>query len=85
VILDAGSGARLDQRKIADLLASAVTGRSNRQAAVCLVPWKRMGEYAVLKHDIVGPTTAGYHRRRLSPCSDWQAGWPWPFRQPCPC
>ena len=87
VILDADSGARLDESQIAGLLAGGVTIaiRTDRPPFPGW-PWKRQGEYAVLKYDPAGPdgtgsTAAGFHEKAFLPIVDWQAGRPWEFRR----
>ncbi|MDB5319687.1 MAG: hypothetical protein JWN40_1318 [Phycisphaerales bacterium] len=82
IILDATSAMRLDQAQLASLLACGVTVavRSDTPPFPAW-PWKRMGEYAVLQYDPVGPATAGFHKDVYLPVDNWQAGWPWPFRR----
>jgi hypothetical protein len=82
VILDATSATRLEQSQLASLLACGVTVaiRSDTPPFPAW-PWRRMGDYAVLSYEPVGPTTAGYHEAAYLPVAGWQAGWPWTFRR----
>jgi hypothetical protein len=82
IILDATSATRIDQAQLASLLACgvAVAVRSDTPPFPSW-PWKRMGDYTVLRYEPVGPVTGGFHEDAYLPVTNWQAGWPWPFRR----
>jgi hypothetical protein len=82
LILDADSAARIDQSQLASLLACGVSVavKTADQPPFPGWPWKRMGEYAVLRYRPVGPSGVVQPESFL-PVANWQAGWPWSFRR----
>lgn len=82
LVLDDASAARLGPDDIPNLLACgvAVAIRTTRPPLPNW-PWKQIGEFAVLRHEVTGPATAGYHPDAYLPVANWQAGWPWAFRR----
>jgi hypothetical protein len=82
IVLDDATAARLRPDDIPSLLASGVTV-AIRTARPPLPnwPWRRVGEYAVLRHAPVGVAPAPYHEAAYAPVANWQAGWPWSFRR----
>jgi hypothetical protein len=82
IVLDETSAARLAPNDIPNLLACGVAvAIQTTKPPLPNWPWKQVGEFAVLRHDLAGPATAGDHPDAYLPVADWQAGWPWPFRR----
>ncbi|HEY7116619.1 MAG TPA: hypothetical protein VH475_08535 [Tepidisphaeraceae bacterium] len=83
IILDANSATRLDQEQIADLLACGVTVavKTDHPPFAAAWPWRRVGEYSVLRFDPAGPDASGFVEQAYAPVAGWQAGWPWAFRR----
>jgi hypothetical protein len=82
IVLDDASAARLGPNDIPNLLACGIAvAIQTTRPPLPNWPWRQVGEFAVLRHDLIGPATAGYHPDAYLPVSDWQAGWPWPFRR----
>lgn len=87
VILDADNAARLDESQIAGLLAGGVTiAVKTASPPFANWPWKRQGEYSVLKYDPAGPegtgsTATGFHDKAFLPIADWLPGRTWEFRR----
>lgn len=87
VILDADSAARLDESQIAGLLAGGVTiAVKTASPPFANWPWKRQGDYSVLKYYPAGPegtgsTATGFHDKAFLPVADWLPGRTWEFRR----
>lgn len=87
VILDADSASRLVESQISGLLAGGVTvAVKTASPPFPKWPWKRMGEYSVLKYNPAGPdgtgsTSTGFHEQAFLPISDWLPGRTWDFRK----
>jgi hypothetical protein len=87
IILDADSASRLVESQISGLLAGGVTiAVKTASPPFPKWPWKRMGDYSVLKYNPAGPegtgsTSTGFHDKAFLPISDWLPGRTWDFRK----
>jgi hypothetical protein len=84
-VLDTAGAKRVGEAGFASLVAQGVVFAVHTDGKAAAPwpnwPWKREGDWWVMRHHPAGPLTASYSEAVYEPVSSWRSGWPGDVRR----